>query len=93
MIEEFQTEEFSCAIDPSQIRHKKRRAFTDKRNVPLTRVCFQDKHYNPIGAMEFLLDKMRGTKSNKEFSRQRIHSHYFDFILNSYEEVNNLLIQ
>jgi len=23
--------------------------------------------YNPIEAMEFLLDKMRGTKSNKEF--------------------------
>jgi transcription termination factor Rho len=39
-------------------------------NETLTRVWLLRKllsDYNPIEAMEFLLDKMRGTKSNKEF--------------------------
>ena len=39
-------------------------------NEILTRVWLLRKllsDYNPIEAMEFLLDKMRGTKSNKEF--------------------------
>ena len=39
-------------------------------NETLSRVYLLRKitsDYNPVEAMEFLLDKMRGTKSNKEF--------------------------